>query len=72
MNLPENQRNRFDPLIFPPFESLPATAGFTNLQAFQLGLRHALTLLPLRNINELNHVDAAAEIERFTLSDAAR
>ena len=30
----------------PEFDSLPATAGLTNLQAFQLGQRHALALLP--------------------------
>ena len=30
----------------PEFDSLPATAGLSNLQAFQLSQRHALALLP--------------------------
>ena len=30
----------------PEFDSLPATAGLTNIQAFHLGIRHSLALLP--------------------------
>jgi hypothetical protein len=30
----------------PQFDSLPATAGLTNTEAFQLSIRHALSLLP--------------------------
>ena len=33
-------------VAFPLFDSLPATAGLTNLEAFQLSLKHALALLP--------------------------
>jgi hypothetical protein len=33
-------------LHLPEFDSLPATAGLSNLQAFQLSIRHALALLP--------------------------
>jgi hypothetical protein len=28
------------------FDSLPASAGLTNAEAFRLSIRHALTLLP--------------------------
>lgn len=30
----------------PPFDSLPANAGLNNTEAFQLSIRHALSLLP--------------------------
>jgi len=33
-------------LDLPEFDSLPATAGFNNTEAFQLSIRHALALLP--------------------------
>src|ERR1700688_3792970 len=33
-------------LDLPEFDSLPATAGLNNTQAFQLSIRHALALLP--------------------------
>jgi hypothetical protein len=33
-------------LALPVFDSLPATAGLSNLEAFQLNLKHALALLP--------------------------
>ncbi len=33
-------------LTLPVFDSLPATAGLSNLEAFQLSLKHALALLP--------------------------
>jgi hypothetical protein len=32
--------------ILPEFDSAPATAGLTNLEAFHLSIRHALALLP--------------------------
>jgi len=31
---------------FPCFDSLPATAGLTNDEAFRLSIRHAVLLLP--------------------------
>lgn len=31
---------------FPLFDSLPATAGLSNTEAFRLSLEHALALLP--------------------------
>jgi hypothetical protein len=33
-------------LALPLFDSLPATAGLSNAEAFQLSLKHALALLP--------------------------
>jgi len=30
----------------PQFDSLPATAGLNNTEAFRLSIRHALALLP--------------------------
>ena len=33
-------------MAFPEFDSLSADAGLTNLEAFQLSLKHALALLP--------------------------
>ena len=34
------------PLVLPQFDSLPATAGLNNTEAFRLSIRHALALLP--------------------------
>ena len=53
-------------LALPVFDSLPATAGLSNLEAFQLSLKHALALLP----QMLTAGDAAARAdspERFRL-----
>ena len=52
----------------PEFDSIPATAGLSNLQAFQLSLRHALTLLPQLPPNLRAARDAADLPERFRLS----
>ena len=32
--------------VLPQFDSLPATAGLNNTEAFRLSIRHALALLP--------------------------
>jgi hypothetical protein len=32
--------------VLPQFDSLPATAGLSNAEAFRLSIRHALSLLP--------------------------
>jgi hypothetical protein len=32
--------------VLPQFDSLPATAGLSNTEAFRLSIRHALALLP--------------------------
>ncbi len=51
----------------PEFDSLPATAGLTNLEAFQLSQRHALSMLPaLLAQHRLDREDGAWE--RFALS----
>ena len=53
-------------LRLPVFASLPATAGLSNAQAFQLSLKHALAVLP----QMLTMRDAAAQLEtteRFAL-----
>lgn len=44
----ESNRVRESAALFnlPEFDSLPATAGLSNLEAFQLSQRHALALLP--------------------------
>jgi hypothetical protein len=34
------------PFALPQFDSLPATAGLNNTEAFHLSIRHALSLLP--------------------------
>ena len=53
-------------LALPVFDSLPATAGLSNLEAFQLSRKHALALLP----QMLTVRDATARadgLERFRL-----
>jgi hypothetical protein len=32
--------------VLPRFDSVPATAGLSNVEAFRLSIRHALALLP--------------------------
>jgi hypothetical protein len=45
---PAENRVREDAAAFvlPRFDSLPATAGLSNIEAFRLSIRHALSLLP--------------------------
>lgn len=45
---PAETRIREDGAVFvlPRFDSLPATAGLSNTEAFRLSIRHALALLP--------------------------
>lgn len=45
---PAKNRIREDGAAFvlPRFDSLPATAGLSNTEAFRLSIRHALALLP--------------------------
>ncbi len=51
----------------PNFESRPATDGLSNLQAFQLSLRHALALLPALFARGEVGRDGEEEADRFTL-----
>lgn len=48
---------------FPVFDSLPAAHGLTNLEAFRLSLRHALTLLPALPPKDRQEISS----ERFRL-----
>lgn len=46
-NPPENRvREDSASFVLPHFDSLPATAGLDNTEAFRLSIRHALALLP--------------------------
>ena len=53
-------------LALPVFDSLPATAGLSNLEAFQLSLKHALALLP-HMLTVRDATSAADGLERFRL-----
>lgn len=63
----ETSRVREGAALFdlPEFDSLPATAGLTNLEAFQLSQRHALSLLPALTQHRLDQEGGAWE--RFAL-----
>jgi hypothetical protein len=50
----------------PAFDSLPAGDGLSNLEAFQLSLRHALALLPAM-FREKADQSSEEEAERFSL-----
>ena len=53
-------------LALPVFDSLPAAAGLSNLEAFQLSLKHALALLP-RMLTVRDAALQAESAERFAL-----
>ena len=53
-------------LALPVFDSLPATAGLSNLEAFHLSLKHALALLP-RMLAVSDATAGAYARERFRL-----
>ena len=64
----ETSRVREGAALFdlPEFDSLPATAGLTNVEAFRLSQRHALSLLPaMLTQHRLDQGDTAWE--RFSL-----
>jgi hypothetical protein len=55
-------------VAFPLFDSLPATAGLSNAEAFQLSVKHALSLLPRMLMMRDAAAAAAADMsERFSL-----
>jgi len=64
--IPDTRRSELP--VFPEYDSMPATAGLTNVEAFRLSLRHALTLLPLLSTEQLAAWDSADEPERFSLT----
>lgn len=51
---------------FPNFDSLPAAAGLTNVEAFRLSQRHALALLPAVLRAQSVYLDRAVA-ERFSV-----
>jgi hypothetical protein len=53
-------------LALPLFDSLPFTAGLSNVEAFQLSLKHALALLP-RMLMARDAAIQAESAERFSL-----
>ncbi len=65
----ENDRVRESAALFdlPAFDSLPADDGLSNLDAFRLGLRHALALLPAMLKTGRTDPDSEEEMERFSL-----
>ena len=54
-------------LALPDFDTLPAAAGLTTVQAFQLSIRHALALLPAHFARHRAEQTARVNPERFTL-----
>jgi hypothetical protein len=63
-NLVQESAALFD---LPAFDSLPAAAGLSNLEAFQLSLRHALALLPALLREDQAGESDGEEMERFRL-----
>lgn len=53
-------------LALPQFDSLPATAGLSNTEAFRLSVRHALTLLPAM-MSRIDDRTCAVAFERFSI-----
>jgi len=53
-------------LDLPEFDSLPATAGLNNIEAFQLSTRHALALLPALFARGMGHRACRDNPERFS------
>ena len=45
-NSAENRLREDSFFVLPEFDSLPATARLSDVEAFQLSIRHALALLP--------------------------
>jgi hypothetical protein len=54
-------------LVFPPFDSLPATAGLDNTEAFRLSIRHALALLPAMLAKGMDKRPGTDYPERFSI-----
>jgi hypothetical protein len=54
-------------LVFPPFDSLPATAGLNNTEAFRLSIRHALALLPALLAKGIDERPGADYPDRFSI-----
>jgi hypothetical protein len=55
-------------LVFPQFDSLPATAGLDNTEAFRLSIRHALALLPALLAKGMDERPGADHLDRFSIN----
>lgn len=65
----EHDRVRESAALFdlPAFDSLPPDEGLSNIEAFQLSLRHALALLPAMQRATRADLGPEDEMERFSL-----
>ncbi len=54
-------------LALPQFDSLPATAGLNNTEAFRLSIRHALALLPAMFAKGMDERPGENYPDRFTI-----
>jgi hypothetical protein len=54
-------------LVLPQFDSLPAAAGLSNIEAFRLSIRHALALLPAMLVKGMHHGPAGDYPDRFSI-----
>jgi len=66
-NSAKNRIRENAPLDLPEFDSLPATAGLNNTEAFQLSVRHALALLPVLFAKGLSDRKRWDNPQRFSL-----
>ena len=67
-NLAENRVRKDDTgLVLPQFDSLPATAGLNNTEAFRLSIRHALALLPALLAKGMDERPGADYPDRFSI-----
>lgn len=53
--------------VLPEFDSLPATAGLDNTEAFRLSIRHALALLPALLAKGMDERPGADYPDRFSI-----
>lgn len=53
--------------VLPQFDSLPATAGLDNTEAFRLSIRHALALLPAMLAKGMGERPAENYLDRFAI-----
>ena len=54
--------------VLPRFDSLPATAGLSNTEAFRLSIRHALALLPALLAKGMDERPGGDYPERFSIN----
>ncbi len=67
-NSMNNRMREGDPAFtLPHFDSLPATAGLNNVEAFRLSIRHALAVLPSLFANGLDERVSEDYSDRFTI-----